>query len=91
MKLVYWKNGREFASARFSESYVSELEQIESDKQGELLFAEYGLSGIPIFQISRFASKALYDKKQVTCSIDLLPQFSLHRNCTSAGTIGTIE
>ena len=48
-------------------------------EQGELLFAEYGLSGIPIFQISRFASKALYDKKQVTCSIDLLPQFSLEQ------------
>ena len=47
MKLVYWKNGREFASARFSESYVSELEQIESDKQGELLFSfSYDSEGI---------------------------------------------
>ena len=56
---------------------VYENKKQVAKEQGELLFAEYGLSGIPIFQISRFASKALYDKKQVTCSIDLLPQFSL--------------
>ena len=46
-------------------------------EQGELLFAEYGLSGIPVFQVSRFASEALYYGKQITCSIDLLPNFTL--------------
>ncbi len=46
-------------------------------EQGELLFTEYGLSGIPIFQVSRFAAESLHYGKQVTCSLDLLPQFSL--------------
>lgn len=46
-------------------------------EQGELLFADYGLSGIPIFQISRFAAEALYYGKQVTCVLDLLPHLTL--------------
>ena len=41
-----------------------------------VLFAEYGLSGIPIFQISRFVAESLHHKQQVTCVLDLLPQFS---------------
>ena len=45
-------------------------------EQGELLFTEYGLSGIPIFQISRFAGEALAEKKQVTCTLDLLPELT---------------
>lgn len=40
---------------------------------GELQLTNYGISGIPVFQISRYAAKALYEKKQVTASIDFLP------------------
>ncbi|MGN0505185.1 MAG: NAD(P)/FAD-dependent oxidoreductase [Lachnospiraceae bacterium] len=46
-------------------------------EQGELLFADYGISGIPVFQISRFAGEALLKKKRVTCLIDFLPEFSV--------------
>lgn len=45
-------------------------------EKGELLFADYGLSGIPVFQISRFAGEALLRGSKVTCSIDLLPGYT---------------
>jgi len=42
-------------------------------EEGELLFAAYGLSGIPVMQVSRYASVALYEKKNVTAELDLFP------------------
>lgn len=41
---------------------------------GELQMADYGLSGIPIFQISRYASEALANKSKVQVKIDFLPE-----------------
>jgi len=46
-------------------------------EKGELLFTEYGLSGIPVFQVSRFAGAALLRGSKVTCKIDLLPGYSV--------------
>lgn len=46
-------------------------------EQGELLFTDYGLSGIPTFQISRFVAEILHNGKQVNCVLDLLPFLSL--------------
>lgn len=45
-------------------------------EKGELLFAEYGLSGIPVFQVSRFAGEALNRGSMVLCKIDLLPGYT---------------
>ncbi|MDD3403266.1 MAG: NAD(P)/FAD-dependent oxidoreductase [Hespellia sp.] len=45
---------------------------------GELQLTKYGISGIPVFQISRFASRALYEKKTVTAEIDFMPDFNDH-------------
>ena len=45
---------------------------------GEIQFTDYGLSGIPVFQISRFLSKGLYEKKKVEIKINLLPDFEEH-------------
>lgn len=42
---------------------------------GEIQFTEYGLSGIPVFQISHYLSKGLYEKKDVRIFINLLPDF----------------
>lgn len=41
--------------------------------QGELQLTDYGISGIPVFQFSRQAAYALYDKKKVSVIIDFLP------------------
>lgn len=40
---------------------------------GELQLTNYGISGIPVFQISRYAAKGLYEKKTVTAELDFLP------------------
>lgn len=37
---------------------------------GELQLTDYGISGIPVFQVSRFAAKALDAKKKVTAELD---------------------
>lgn len=47
--------------------------QFTASDTGELQLTNYGISGIPVFQISRYAAKALYAKKDVTVKIDFLP------------------
>lgn len=44
--------------------------------EGELQITDYGISGIPVFQISRYAAKALAEKKDVTVQIDFAPHLS---------------
>lgn len=43
---------------------------------GELQLTNYGISGIPVFQVSRFAAKGLYEKKKVVVELDLMPTMS---------------
>lgn len=45
----------------------------EDSDIGELQLNDYGISGIPVFQISRNAAIALAEKKRVQVEIDLLP------------------
>ncbi len=40
---------------------------------GELQITDYGISGIPVFQISRYIGKALYKKQKAKAVIDFLP------------------
>lgn len=44
-------------------------------ERGELQLTDYGLSGIPTFQISRQAAYALREKKSVTVRVSFLPDF----------------
>ncbi len=44
-----------------------------AEDTGELQLTEYGISGIPVFQVSRYASSALYAGKQVKAVVDFLP------------------
>ncbi len=44
-------------------------------ERGELQLTDYGLSGIPTFQLSRFAARALSEKKPVTVRVSFLPDF----------------
>ncbi len=43
---------------------------------GELQMVAYGLSGIPVFQISRFAAEALQRGHKVCIHMDILPQLT---------------
>jgi len=45
-------------------------------ESGEILFTEYGLSGPPVFQLSRIASEAIFMKKHCKVTIDLMPLYS---------------
>lgn len=40
---------------------------------GELQFTDYGISGIPVFQVSRYAARELEAGRKVTAELDLLP------------------
>lgn len=49
-------------------------EQVLRTEYGELLFTDYGVSGPPILQLSRHASKALYHNvRGVELKVDLMP------------------
>ena len=47
---------------------------VRSDR-GEMQWTDYGISGIPVFQLSRDAAYALQERKCVTVKIDLMPNF----------------
>lgn len=48
--------------------------QLAEDK-GELQLTDYGLSGIPVFQISRFGARALDEGKKVIVKVDFMPSW----------------
>ncbi len=43
---------------------------------GELQLTDYGISGIPVFQVSRYVTRALYQGKSVDVMLDLLPDMT---------------
>ena len=43
---------------------------------GELQITAYGISGIPVFQISRHIALGLYQKKRAEVELDLLPEYT---------------
>lgn len=45
-----------------------------AQETGELLFCDYGLSGVCVFQLSRVASRALAQGRRVAVSVNLLPE-----------------
>ncbi len=75
---------------RCKETYLKDIAGVRADarvnlvvdnecvavERGELQLTDYGISGIVVFQISRIASYALLDQKQVKAYIDFLPDIS---------------
>lgn len=51
--------------------------KIIASDEGELQLTDYGISGIPTFQISRYAAVALDDRRQVNAVLDFLPSRNL--------------
>ncbi|HHT96614.1 MAG TPA: NAD(P)/FAD-dependent oxidoreductase [Clostridiales bacterium] len=45
-------------------------------EEGEILFTNYGISGIPILQVSRYATKALDENKDIYIKINLMNNMS---------------
>lgn len=47
-----------------------------AEDQGELQLTDYGISGIPVFQVSRYAAEALDHKKRVLAVVDFMPDMT---------------
>lgn len=45
-------------------------------EQGEVQFTDYGISGIPVFQLSRYAAYGILKRHRVTAVLDLIPELS---------------
>lgn len=45
-------------------------------ERGELQWTDYGISGIPVFQLSRMAAYALQEEKHTTVDINFLPDYT---------------
>ncbi len=48
----------------------------EATEYGELQLTDYGISGIPVFQISRLIARMLETKRKVEVIIDFLPEYT---------------
>lgn len=48
----------------------------EAREQGELQLTDYGVSGIPVFQLSRIAAFALAKQQEVKVRIDFVPEYT---------------
>ena len=46
------------------------------EEAGELQLTEYGISGIPVFQLSRYAVRALSEKKKTALRINFFPEYT---------------
>lgn len=47
-----------------------------AEERGEIQLTNYGISGIPVFQVSRYASQALYQKQSVKAVLNFMPEFT---------------
>lgn len=47
-----------------------------ADERGELQLTDYGISGIPVFQLSRQINYILREQKEVEITIDFLPEYT---------------
>lgn len=52
--------------------YVNGQREVSQD--GEVQFTKYGISGIPVFQVSRYAIDAFRKKKKVEVILNLMPE-----------------
>ena len=71
-----WKGIRLNGSVQiFSDKALKE--PISPAAAGELQLTDYGISGVPVFKISRYASMYLHQNECVYAKIDMLPEFAI--------------
>lgn len=56
---------------------IYENQKLMGSDTGEVQITDYGISGIPVFQVSRHAAKSLYYKRPVRAELDFLPELPL--------------
>ena len=66
-----------WAGSRMDGCITLEIEgETVGEEQGEILFTEYGISGIGVFQLSRYAVRGTDEGKIATYHLDLMPQLT---------------
>jgi predicted Rossmann fold flavoprotein len=76
MKLDY-KNIKALSGIKFEGSAEIYVDNVSKRKEfGEILFTDYGISGPPILQLSRIASRASINGDDVKLSVDFIPAVS---------------
>lgn len=76
IKLDY-KKLKAISGVRFdgeAKIYVNDV--LKRKENGELLFTDYGISGIPILQLSRIVSENISSKNNIKIEIDMMNNFS---------------
>lgn len=51
-------------------------ERVCATERGEIQLTKYGISGIPVFQLSRYAAIGLGEKKSVRVTLDFMPDYT---------------
>ncbi len=68
---------KQLAGVRITCELTLYLDRRKTEQErGELQLTDYGISGIPVFQFSRYAAKALQEKRNVHVSVNFLPDFT---------------
>lgn len=55
--------------------------ECQAKDTGEIQLTNYGISGIPVFQVSRYAAIGLYEKKKVDAVLNFMPDFTSEQFC----------
>lgn len=63
------------AGVRTDAAVCLKIGTMEQREEGEIQFTSYGLSGIPIFQLSRYAARALEEGLEAEIRLDLCPEY----------------
>jgi len=67
---------KQMAGVKVESRVTIETQQGIVEKQGDVLFTTYGISGLAILDISRFVMEELSKKKSIMLTIDLVPKMS---------------
>lgn len=72
------KNLKALSGVKFIGYASISVDGIEKRKEfGEILFTDYGISGPPILQLSRIASEMKSKSKNITISLDMMPNLTI--------------
>ena len=60
----------------YGKIHLQSCNKIMQTEEGELQLTDYGVSGIPVFQLSGLAAQLLHNQHSVILNIDFLPDFT---------------
>lgn len=55
---------------------LTDKNRVIQEERGELQFTDYGISGIPVFQLSRSAAYLLDERKELCVYLDFFPEYN---------------